>query len=128
MILDSSAVIAISQGEPEAETFAELLLAEPCKMSVANWVEAAIVVDRRSRTHQEEFEETLRLGRVELAPVTAEQGRVAREAHRRFGRGSGSPARLNYGDCFAYALALTTGEPLLFKGTNFTHTDLRSAL
>ena len=60
--------------------------------------------------------------------MTAEHAELARTAHRRFGRGSGHPARLNFGDCFAYALAKATGEPLLFKGEDFGHTDIRSAL
>ena len=61
-------------------------------------------------------------------PVTAEQAKIARDAYRDFGKGSGHPARLNFGDCFAYALAFSTGEPLLFKGDDFSHTDLASAL
>lgn len=128
MIVDSSAIIAIVQGEPEAERFSRALVDNEVRMSTANWLEAGIVVDSRSATHQAHFEDALQIGQVELTPVTMEQARVAREAHRRYGRGSGSPARLNFGDCFAYALAITTGESLLYKGDDFTHTDIRSAL
>ncbi len=127
MIVDSSALIAVVQGEPEGPSFAELMLSERCRMSVANWLESAMVVDGRSRTHQDEFVEILQLADVELVDVTREQAMIARAAHRRFGRGSGSAARLNYGDCFAYALAISSGEPLLFKGDDFGHTDVTPA-
>lgn len=127
MIVDTSAVIAVCKGEPEAAEFTELLSSLPARMSVASWVEAAIVSDRRSAAHQREFEEVLHLADVELVPVTEEHARVAREAYRRFGRGSGTSAGLNYGDCFAYALAITSGESLLFKGDDFVHTDVRPA-
>lgn len=125
--MDSSALIAVVQGEPEGPSFAELMLSERCRMSVANWLESAMVVDGRSRTHQDEFVEILQLADVELVDVTREQAMIARAAHRRFGRGSGSAARLNYGDCFAYALAISSGEPLLFKGDDFGHTDVTPA-
>jgi ribonuclease VapC len=127
VIVDSSALIAIVQGEPEATVFARLLLDGPSRMSVASWLEASLVVDSRSATHQQEFAEAIDTLGVELVPVTAEQAQAARAAHRRFGRGSGSPARLNYGDCFAYALARVSGEPLLFKGDDFGHTDVTAA-
>ncbi|WP_166982802.1 type II toxin-antitoxin system VapC family toxin [Paramicrobacterium fandaimingii] len=127
MIVDSSALLAVIQGEPEARECAELMLAEACRMSVANWVEAGIVVDNRSIDTQRELDELLMLTETTIEPVTAEQGRVARDAYRRYGRGSGYPARLNYGDCFAYALAVTTGEALLFTGADFSETDVRFA-
>ncbi|MFT4230834.1 MAG: type II toxin-antitoxin system VapC family toxin [Microbacterium sp.] len=127
MIVDSSALIAVVQGESQAAECSELLLSEQCRMSVANWVEAGIVVDSRSIVMQHEFEELLALAEVTVEPVTVEQARIARDAYRRYGRGSGHPARLNYGDCFAYALAVVTGEPLLFVGDDFAHTDVRAA-
>ena len=74
------------------------------------------------------FDELLAAGQVVVEPVSREQAMIAREAYRDFGKGSGHPARLNFGGCFAYALAKTTGEPLLYKGNDFTHTDLQSAL
>jgi len=127
MIVDSSAVIAVIQGEAGAKECAELLIDQDCRMSVANWLEASIVVDNRSVATQRDFEELLDTSGVTLEPVTAGQARVAREAYRRYGRGSGHPAELNYGDCFAYALAITTGESLLFIGDDFAATDIRSA-
>ncbi len=75
-----------------------------------------------------DLEELLTTSGVELLPVDRAHVLAAREAWTRFGRGSGSPARLNYGDCFAYAAAKVTGEPLLFKGDDFTHTDIEAAL
>lgn len=128
MIVDTSALIAVVQGEPEAANFTRLLLAEPARMSVANWLAASLVVDARTSLHRQEFAEVVSSLDIELVPVTVEQAEAARLAHGRFGRGSRSPARLNYGDCFAYALARVTGEPLLFKSDDFGHTDITAAL
>ena len=113
--------------EPEHETLLQVILDTSSRLSVANWLETCLVLDKRSPAHGRRLDELVDSLGIEIVPVSVEQGRIAREAHRRFGRGSGSPARLNFGDCFAYALAITTGEPLLFKGTDFTHTDLQSA-
>lgn len=128
MIVDSSALLAVIQGEPEARVCSERLTAEDCRISAANWVEAGIVVDNRSLTTQREFEELIALAEITVEPVTVEHARIARDAYRRYGRGSGHRASLNYGDCFAYALAVTSGEPLLFVGQDFSETDVRSAL
>jgi len=76
----------------------------------------------------ERFDEFFKEANISVEPVTLEQARLAREAYRDFGKGSGHPAKLNFGDCFAYALAKATGEPLLFKGDDFIHTDISSAL
>ena len=129
MILDSSAVVAIVRQEPDAEIFARALEAEPsCKMSAANFLEAAIVLDsRRDATQGRRYDEILRQGNVELVPLDEAQARIAREAYRDFGKGSGHAAQLNFGDCFAYALAKATGEPLLYKGSDFSHTDVARA-
>lgn len=97
-------------------------------MSVANWLEAAIVVDRRPGLNGDGFDKTLESMGISLEPATAEQARVARAAYRRFGRGSGHPAQLNYGDCFAYALSVLSGEPLLYVGDDFAATDVEAAL
>lgn len=97
-------------------------------MSVATWLELCLVLDRRSVAHARKLDQLVEALAIDLVPVSVEQARIAREAYRRFGRGSGSPAKLNYGDCFAYALAVLTGAPLLFKGEDFSHTDVRSAL
>jgi len=126
VIVDSSAVIAILRKEPDAARYAEALAAahHPA-MSAVNFVEAAVVVDAaRDPVASRRFDELLRASRIDVVPVTAEQATLARRAYQDFGRGSGSPARLNFGDCFAYALAAVRREPLLFKGDDFTHTDL----
>ena len=97
-------------------------------MSAGNWLEAAIIVDGRGdATARIRFDELLDAGGIEITPVSVEQARVARLAYQQFGRGN-HPARLNYGDCFAYALAKVTGEPLLFKGNDFVQTDIQPAL
>ena len=94
-------------------------------MSAANYVEAAVVIDAsRDPIASRRFDELIAKAEIAIEPVTFEQARVAREAYRDFGRGSGHPAGLNFGDCFAYALAKTCGEPLLFKGEDFSRTDV----
>lgn len=128
MIVDSSAVIAILRGEPEAERFAELLVDQSVRMSSANWLEAAMVADGSGDPRAgERFDKIIETAEVEIVDVTAAQARKARAAFRRYGRGSGSPARLNFGDCLAYALSAAADEPLLFKGDDFTHTDVWQA-
>lgn len=97
-------------------------------MSVATWLESCLVIDSRAPRKGLGLDALLERLEVELVPVSLEQGRIARDAHRRYGRGSGSPAKLNFGDCFAYALAVDSGEPLLFKGDDFRHTDVNPAI
>ena len=98
-------------------------------MSAATYLEAAIVIDgRRDPVLSRRYDELLTGLQVEIVDVTAAQARRAREAYRDYGRGSSSPARLNFGDCFSYALATARGESLLFKGDEFGHTDVRRAL
>ena len=98
-------------------------------MSAGSYLECAIVVDRhRNPALGREFDRLLAAVGVSISPVTAEQARIARVAYRDYGRGSGHPARLNFGDCFAYALAVDRDEPLLYKGNDFSHTDVRNAL
>jgi len=130
MILDSSALIAILQSEPEAQAFAGAMEdASIRRISAANFVEAAAVVDgSRNPVLSRRFDDLLRDAHVRIEPVTETQARLAREAYRDFGRGSGHPAKLNFGDCFAYALARDTGEPLLFKGQDFSYTDITPVL
>lgn len=130
MIVDSSAIVAIVKKEADARNFADALERQTnCKMSTATFVEAAIVIDSaRDPVISRRYDEILRDASVALIPVDSSQARIAREAYRDFGRGSGHPARLNFGDCFAYALAKVTGEPLLFKGGDFGHTDVTPAL
>ena len=97
-------------------------------MSVTTGVEAGVVALRRAPTTPRQVDDLLREMRVEFVPVDMDQARVARDAYRRFGPSSGSRARLTFGDCFSYALAITSGEALLFVGDDFTHTDVQSAL
>ncbi|MGA3053282.1 MAG: type II toxin-antitoxin system VapC family toxin [Candidatus Korobacteraceae bacterium] len=130
MILDASAVIAILRDEPDAARFAQAIQeAEHRRISAVNYVEAAAVIDgSRDPVASRQFDDLLREARVTIEPVTPVQARMARDAYRDFGKGSGHPAKLNFGDCFAYALARAMGEALLFKGGDFPHTDIASAL
>lgn len=130
MIVDTSAIVAILRAEPDARRYAQALeAAQSRRISAANWLEAAISIgDPAEPVTGRRFDEFIREAALRIDPVTAEQARIARDAYRDFGKGSGHPAKLNFGDCFAYALSLHTGEPLLFKGEDFTHTDLRPAL
>jgi ribonuclease VapC len=127
MILDTSAIVAILQDEPESPAFSQAIEDNrPVRISVANWLEVAVVVDgNRSPVLSRRFDEFLREAGVEIEPVTARQAELAREAYRAFGRGSRHPAHLNFGDCFAYALAMERDEALLYKGKHFAHTDVR---
>ena len=128
MIVDSSAVLAILFSEPDARRHAgAIMAASPCSMSVANVLEASIVVERRGGdATAHELDTLLESAEIELVPVTIEHLEAARRAWRRFGKGN-HPAALNFGDCFAYALAKATGEPLLFKGEDFAQTDIEAA-
>jgi ribonuclease VapC len=130
VILDTSALIAILRDEPEAAACARAIeAASHRRISAANFVEAAIVIDgSRDPVASRRFDDLVEEADLIIEPVTEAQARIAREAYRDFGRGSGHPARLNFGDCFAYALARAKGEPLLFKGADFTHTDIAPAL
>jgi len=126
VIVDTSAIIAILRNEPEAKAFAEAIAGTVRRrVSAATYVEAAAVIDSSgdpvaSRRFDDLFQEA---GFV-IESVTAEQARVARDAYRDFGKGR-HRAGLNFGDCFAYALARGLGEPLLAKGNDFRHTDLQ---
>jgi ribonuclease VapC len=129
VIIDSSGLIAILRDEPEAATFAELIeAADARRLSAASYVETAAVIDRAGDpVASRRVDELLDVAEITIEPVTEQQARIAREAFRDFGKGSGNPAQLNFGDCFSYALAKVTGEQLLFKGSDFTHTDLQPA-
>lgn len=125
VIVDSSALLAILNREPDADRFERAILeATPCRMSVANVLETSIVVESRGGAEAgHELDAFLEYAQVELSPVTVEHLESARQAWRRFGKGR-HPAALNFGDCFAYALAQRSGEPLLFKGNDFARTDV----
>jgi ribonuclease VapC len=130
MILDTSALLAILLREPEAESFAKAIeqAEDPVRMSVANYLEAAIYIDRRFDEVRRSLLDTFieEFG-ICLEPVTPEQILLARQGFRSFGKGI-HPAALNFGDCFTYALARVTRERVLFKGNDFDQTDLVSAL
>ncbi|KAA8957944.1 type II toxin-antitoxin system VapC family toxin [Mycobacterium sp.] len=129
MIVDTSAIVAIVLGEAHSDDLAEILLdARAPKMSAATAVEVGAVVIRRLRPEdQRRVERLLDVWEIELVPFDAAQADIARRAYRDFGRGSGHPAALNLGDCFSYALAALTGEPLLYAGDDFAHTDVSAA-
>ncbi|MGH3320284.1 MAG: type II toxin-antitoxin system VapC family toxin [Streptosporangiaceae bacterium] len=130
MILDSSALIVILRDEPEAAAFATAIeAADERRISAANFLEAAVVIDdSRDPVATRRFDQLISEAEVTVAPVTEGQARIARAAYADFGKGSGHPAGLNFGDCFAYALARDKNEPLLFKGSDFIHTDVVPAL
>ena len=130
MIVDTSAIVAILRNEPEAASYAEAIVgARSRRVSAVNYVETAAVIDAgRNPITSRKFDDLFREAGLRIEPVTEAQARIAREAYRDFGKGSGHPARLNFGDCFAYALARATGEPLLFKGADFVHTDIMPAI
>ena len=126
MIIDSSAIVAVLRGEPEAEPFlASIRSRSDLVMSAGNYLETGIVIDRdRDAVLSAGLDPLLDQLGIEIEPVTEAQARLARQAYRDFGKGSGHPAKLNFGDCFAYALATERGEPLLFKGDDFAHAGL----
>ena len=128
MIVDTSAVLAILLQEADARRYAEAIrTASRSRMSVANVLEASIVVESRGGAAAgRELDIFLNRAGMELVPVTIEHVDSARHAWRRFGKGN-HPAPLNFGDCFAYALADVSGETLLFKGDDFSQTDIRAA-
>ena len=130
MILDTSALLAILRDEPEAARFAEAIQrASNRRLSAVSFVETAAVIDGgRDPVASRGFDDLLQTAQIAIDPVSEAQARVARDAYRDFGRGSGHPAKLNFGDCFAYALAKVAGEALLSKGSDFVHTDVEQAL
>lgn len=130
MIVDTSALIALLQNEPSAPAIdAATDEAAWRGISAATLFEAAVVADGPSDpVRSARFDGLIAALDLEVVPVTAAQVALARQAYRDYGRGSGHPARLNFGDCFSYALAKERGEPLLFVGDDFAHTDLTSVL
>jgi ribonuclease VapC len=125
MIIDTSALLAILQLEPEARRMVNAIRSTGQRMiSAATLVEASIIAESRNGEQgTRDLDAALARLRVEISPVTANHAMHARRAFRRYGKGR-HPARLNFGDCFAYALAKATGEPLLFKGDDFSKTDI----
>ena len=130
MIVDTSAIIAFLRDEEDAPEFAlALATASHPKVSAATWLEAAVVVDgSRDPVASRRYDDLVREIGLEIVEVTAEQALIARAAYRDYGKGSGHPAQLNFGDCCSYALARVTGEPLLSKGDDdFGKTDVGDA-
>jgi len=129
MVIDTSAVIACLFSEPECDAFAEAIDADPVRLiSVVGFVEASMVLLGRKRAEGlSDLRAFLDDGEIQRVAVDARQADLAVDAFRRFGRGR-HPAALNIGDCFAYALAKSTGEKLLFKGGDFARTDVASAI
>lgn len=129
MIIDTSALVAILRAEPDARRFAEAIAAaHRPRISAATYVELGAVFDRaHDAIASRRVDELLDAASIVVEPVTVEQAGIARAAYRDFGKGSGHPAGLNFGDCFSYALAKSLDETLLFKGTDFAETDIRAA-
>jgi ribonuclease VapC len=128
MVIDASALVAILKLEPEREQFARLILQASVRlMSPVNWLEAAIRAERAGPEDVAALDMFVGAAKIVIAPVDQFQMRIAQIAWRDFGKGH-HPAKLNLGDCFAYALAKHTGEPLLYKGGDFGRTDIISAI
>ena len=129
MILDTSALIAILRFEAEAPEFARIIeSAGQRRISAVSYVETgAVIDDSKDPIASRRFDELVEEAQIAIEPVTEAQARIARQAYRDFGKTSGHPAKLNFGDCFSYALAKSKGEQLLFKGQDFSRTDVKSA-
>jgi len=129
LIVDTSAVIAILFDEADAALYAEAIAqADSCAISAANFVEMSVVVEAQTKgIGPRQVDAFFRRAGIVIEPVTEDQAYMARQAYSDFGKGR-HPAGLNFGDCFAYALAKSTGEPLLFKGRDFAKTDVDAAL
>ncbi|MDO9587931.1 MAG: type II toxin-antitoxin system VapC family toxin [Brevundimonas sp.] len=134
MIIDTSALVAIIRSESDGQNYFEVLRDAvesdiPLRISAVSLFELYLVIDKeRNERLSGAADEVLAQFPLEVVSIDREHAVTARVAHQRFGRGSGSAARLNFGDCFSYALARETGEPLLFKGNDFSHTDVEPAL
>ncbi len=128
MVIDTSALVAMLTDEPDAELLEARVAGDPVRtMSTASYLEAAIVIESRfGESGGRELDLWLHRASVDLVAVNADQAEVARAAYRQYGK-SRHRAGLNYGDCFSYALAKVSGQPLLFKGDNFVHTDIAAA-
>jgi ribonuclease VapC len=129
MVIDTSALIAILFGEPEASFFARAIADESQKLiSAFNMLETGIVVEaRKGEPGGRELDLLMHRAQIEIVAMNADQAEIARAAWRKYGKGN-HPAGLNIGDCCAYALTKYSGEPLLFKGNDFSQTDIRAAI
>jgi len=128
MIVDTSAIIAVLRNEPDAVAIGEAMQqSQICRLSAVTYVEAGVVTDsNRNPVLSRRLDDLIRDARMRIETVTAQQAQIARQAYRDFGKGR-HKAGLNFGDCFAYALAKDLDEPLLFKGSDFSHTDIEAA-
>lgn len=128
MVVDTSAIVAVLFGEPEREAFLTILGdADTVVMSAVSYLEATMVLSRQISTRNNGLDAFLEHYQVEVEPADLIQARLASEAFLRFGKGRGHPAQLNFGDCLVYALAMSRSEPLLFKGDDFSQTDVLRA-
>ncbi|MGA2881311.1 MAG: type II toxin-antitoxin system VapC family toxin [Bryobacteraceae bacterium] len=129
MILDTSALVAVLFGEPEADSYIRLIHnADRCLISAGSFLELSIVLERQTGPDvARQCDMFFRRAGIIVEPFTVEQAHIARQAFHDFGKGR-HPAGLNFGDCFAYALTKITGEPLLFKGDDFRKTDVAGAM
>ena len=126
MIVDTSALVAILRLEDDGRLYERAIEQSPVnRISAGTYLEVSIVIDRaRDPLISRRLDEFLAEAAIVIEPVTPSQARIARDAYRDFGKGSGHRAGLNFGDCFAYALARELNEPLLFRGDDFRHTDI----
>lgn len=130
MIVDTSAIIAILREEDEAAVYARAIAgADARRLSAVSYLECGIVLDsQRDPIISRGLDELIQEAEFVIEPVTERQARLARQAYADFGKGSGHPAGLNFGDCLSYALAIDMREPLLWKGDDFRHTGVHTAL
>jgi ribonuclease VapC len=129
VIVDTSAIVAIVRGEPDAVRLAETMVENaPLRISAGTLLELGIVIDGSDDPVASRKLDEIVKKHLDVVPFSADHATLARDAYRDFGKGSGHPAKLNFGDCFAYALAAAAREPLLYKGDDFGHTDIRPAL
>jgi ribonuclease VapC len=124
LISDSSAIVAILKDEPDAAEFMAVISREVTRVSAASMLESAMVI---TPSRFADLDQLLEDAEITVVPFDGDQAKIARDAFAQYGKRSGSKAQLNFGDCMSYALAKVTGEPLLFKGDDFTYTDIESA-
>jgi ribonuclease VapC len=130
MIIDTSALLAILRAEPDARLYAKAIERSAVRrISAGTYLEAAIVIDSsRDPIASRRLDDLLEAAEIVIEPATEYEMRIGRRAYVDFGKGSGHPAQLNFGDCFSYGLAKARREALLFKGADFAHTDITPAL
>lgn len=128
VVVDSSVVVAILRDEEDAQEFIRrAMIYQRRVMSTATWLESSMVCESKKPRGGEFFDRIVASLKLELLPFTVEQARLARDAFKRYGKGRQAKASLSFGDCFAYALAKDLGAPLLFKGNDFSQTDIPAA-